>query len=98
MSLTTTIKSIQDIMRKDAGVDGDAQRITQLGWMLFVKIFDDREREYEALDPTYRSVIPEELRWRKLGRGSRGDHRRHSLGLRRTPVSHAARPGALRAR
>jgi len=64
MSLTTVIKSIQDIMRKDAGVDGDAQRITQLGWMLFLKIFDDREAEYEALDPDYQSVIPEELRWR----------------------------------
>jgi type I restriction-modification system DNA methylase subunit len=40
MSITTTIKSIQDIMRKDAGVDGDAQRLGQLGWLLFLKIFD----------------------------------------------------------
>ena len=64
MSITSVIKSIQDIMRKDAGVDGDAQRITQLGWMLFLKIFDDREKEYEALDPDYRSVIPEQYRWR----------------------------------
>jgi type I restriction enzyme M protein len=47
MSLTTTIKTIQDIMRKDAGVDGDAQRIGQLGWMLFLKIFDDQEQELE---------------------------------------------------
>ena len=45
MSISNTVKSIQDIMRKDAGVDGDAQRIAQLGWMLFVKIFDDREQE-----------------------------------------------------
>ena len=44
MSITTTIKSIQDIMRKDAGVDGDAQRISQLVWMIFLKIFDDREQ------------------------------------------------------
>ena len=50
MNLSTTIKSIQDIMRKDAGVDGDAQRISQLGWMLFLKIFDDREKEYEAMN------------------------------------------------
>ena len=50
MSLSTTIKSIQDIMRKDAGVDGDAQRIGQLGWMLFFKIFDDQERELELMD------------------------------------------------
>lgn len=64
MSITTVIKAIQDIMRKDAGVDGDAQRITQLGWMLFLKIFDDREKEYETLDPEYRSVVPGEFRWR----------------------------------
>ncbi len=64
MSLSTTIKSIQDIMRKDAGVDGDAQRISQLGWMLFLKIFDAREKEYEALDDSYHSVIPKKYRWR----------------------------------
>ena len=45
MNLTSTIKSIQDIMRKDAGVDGDAQRISQLGWMLFLKIFDEKEED-----------------------------------------------------
>jgi type I restriction enzyme M protein len=50
MSISTTIKTIQDIMRKDAGVDGDAQRISQLVWMIFLKIFDDREAEYELLD------------------------------------------------
>jgi len=64
MSLSTTIKSIQDIMRKDVGVDGDAQRISQLGWMLFLKIFDDREKEYEMMEDNYRSVIPPKLRWR----------------------------------
>lgn len=64
MSITTTIKAIQDIMRKDAGVDGDAQRISQLGWMLFLKIFNDRELEYELLDEKYISPIPERLRWR----------------------------------
>jgi len=72
MSLSTVIKSIQDIMRKDAGVDGDAQRITQLGWMLFLKIFDDREAEYETLDPDYQSVIPEELRWRNWAKDPEG--------------------------
>lgn len=51
-------------MRKDAGVDGDAQRISQLTWMFFLKIFDDKESEYELLDSTYKSPIPEELRWR----------------------------------
>ena len=51
-------------MRKDAGVDGDAQRIAQLGWMLFLKIFDDREEEYELMENDYQSAIPEDLRWR----------------------------------
>ena len=64
MSLDTIVKTIQDIMRKDAGVDGDAQRISQLGWMLFLKIFDAREEEYELEDENYVSPIPEELRWR----------------------------------
>ena len=64
MSINTTIKSIQDIMRKDVGVDGDAQRISQIVWMLFLKILDDREEEYELLDDNYRSPLPERLRWR----------------------------------
>ena len=58
MSISSTIKSIQDIMRKDVGVDGDAQRIGQLVWMLFLKIFDDREQEWELLDDSYRSPLP----------------------------------------
>ncbi|SCA55943.1 Type I restriction enzyme EcoEI M protein [Candidatus Terasakiella magnetica] len=57
------IKSIQDIMRKDVGVDGDAQRISQLVWMFFLKIVDDREEEQELLDDDFVSPIPEELRW-----------------------------------
>jgi type I restriction enzyme M protein len=64
MSISTTIKTIQDIMRKDVGVDGDAQRISQLGWMLFLKIFDDQEREKELLDDEYRSILPKKYRWR----------------------------------
>jgi len=63
MSISTTIKTIQDIMRKDAGVDGDAQRISQLVWMIFLKIFDDREKEYELMDDDYTSPIPDRLRW-----------------------------------
>ena len=58
MAISTTIKSIQDIMRKDVGVDGDAQRISQLGWMLFLKILDDREQEAELLNDDYKSPIP----------------------------------------
>ncbi|MBK6717564.1 MAG: SAM-dependent DNA methyltransferase [Burkholderiales bacterium] len=64
MSLSASIKSIQDTMRKDVGVDGDAQRIGQLVWMLFLKIFDDREQEWELLDDDYRSPLPETYRWR----------------------------------
>lgn len=65
MTLSTTfIKSIQDIMRQDAGVDGDAQRISQLTWLLFLKIFDDQETELEILRDDYRSPLPEALRWR----------------------------------
>jgi len=51
-------------MRKDAGVDGDAQRLSQLVWMLFLKIFDDQERERELINLKYHSPLPEELRWR----------------------------------
>ena len=63
MSVSNVIKSIQDIMRKDAGVDGDAQRIGQIGWMLFLKIFDDQEQELELTYDDYQSPIPEALRW-----------------------------------
>ncbi|MDI9072281.1 type I restriction-modification system subunit M [Xanthomonas oryzae] len=64
MSISSTIKSIQDIMRKDSGVDGDAQRIGQLVWMLFLKILDDREQEWELIHEDYRSPLPQRLRWR----------------------------------
>jgi type I restriction enzyme M protein len=72
MALSTTIKSIQDIMRKDVGVDGDAQRIGQLVWMLFLKIFDDRESELELLEGNYVSPIPDELRWRNWASDDEG--------------------------
>jgi type I restriction enzyme M protein len=72
MAIGTTIKTIQDIMRKDAGVDGDAQRISQLVWMIFLKIFDDREAEYELADD-YRSPIPEPLRWRNWAADAEGE-------------------------
>ncbi|MHC5742007.1 MAG: type I restriction-modification system subunit M [Nostoc sp.] len=72
MSISTTIKTIQDIMRKDAGVDGDAQRINQLVWMIFLKVFDAREEEYELLEDNYQSPIPEGLRWRNWAADSEG--------------------------
>jgi type I restriction enzyme M protein len=64
MSVRNTVKSIQDIMWKDAGVDGDAQRLSQLCWMFFLKIIDDQDHELELLRPGYRSPIPVPLRWR----------------------------------
>ncbi len=69
---SATIKSIQDIMRKDVGVDGDAQRIGQLTWMLFLKIYDDRELEWELSLDRYRSPIPEKLRWRNWAANAEG--------------------------
>jgi type I restriction enzyme M protein len=69
---SATIKSIQDIMRKDAGVDGDAQRLGQLTWLFFLKIFDDREQEWEITVKKYRSPIPEELRWRNWAADTEG--------------------------
>lgn len=72
MSITTAIKSIQDIMRKDVGVDGDAQRIGQLVWMLFLKVFDDRETEWELLDDDYRSPLPAAYRWRNWAADAEG--------------------------
>ena len=63
MSVSNVIKSVQDIMRQDAGVDGDAQRISQLVWMIFLKVFDSKEEEWELEYDDYESVIPEELRW-----------------------------------
>ncbi|MBI3461739.1 MAG: SAM-dependent DNA methyltransferase, partial [Planctomycetes bacterium] len=72
MSISTTIKTIQDIMRKDVGVDRDAQRIGQLVWMLFLKIFDDKEHEWELTHDRYRSPIPEKLRWRNWAANPEG--------------------------
>jgi type I restriction enzyme M protein len=72
MSISTTIKAIQDIMRKDAGVDGDAQRISQLVWMIFLKVFDDHESQKELLEDRYKSPIPEHLRWRAWAKDAEG--------------------------
>ncbi len=71
-NITATIKSIQDIMRKDVGVDGDAQRIGQLVWMLFLKIFDDNEAQLELTEDNYRSPLPEQFRWRSWAADAEG--------------------------
>ncbi|TBF80812.1 HsdM family class I SAM-dependent methyltransferase [Rhizobium leguminosarum] len=61
--VSNVIRGIQAIMRKDAGVDGDAQRLGQLTWMFFLKILDDKIEESELLDPNYESPLPQRLRW-----------------------------------
>ncbi len=64
MSARTIVKSIQDIMRQDTGVDGDAQRISQLCWMFFLKIIDDQDLDFEETTRDYRSPIPKQYQWR----------------------------------
>ncbi len=66
------IKSIRDIFRKDPGLSGDAQRIEQLGWMIFLKLFDDKDKEKEILDLKYKSPIPAELKWRNWAEDEEG--------------------------
>ncbi len=64
MSIDNLIKRLQNVMRQDAGVDGDAQRIGQIVWILFLKVYDSKEEIWELHDDNYVSIIPEELRWR----------------------------------
>lgn len=64
MAATNLVKRIQDIMRNDAGVDGDAQRISQMTWMFFLKVYDAKEEEWELFEDGYKSLIPDELKWR----------------------------------
>jgi len=63
MSVRNTVKSIQDIMRQDSGVDGDAQRISQLCWMFFLKIIDDQDQQLSLMTDEYRSPIPKHFQW-----------------------------------
>lgn len=72
MSVSSVIKSIQDIMRKDAGVDGDAQRLGQMSWLLFLKIFDAQEEDLEFEHDDYRAPIPEEYLWRNWAADAQG--------------------------
>ncbi len=72
MSVGTLVKSIQNIMRQDVGVDGDAQRISQLCWMFFLKIIDDQDQELETFKDGYRSPVPVPLRWRNWAADQEG--------------------------
>jgi type I restriction enzyme M protein len=64
MAINNFVKRIQDVMRNDAGVNGDAQRIEQIVWILFLKIYDAKEELWEFHDDNYKSIIPEGLKWR----------------------------------
>ncbi|MDD3034891.1 MAG: class I SAM-dependent DNA methyltransferase [Bacteroidales bacterium] len=64
MSLGSFVKTIQNIMRGDSGINGDAQRVEQMTWTLFLKVYDAKEEDWEFHDDNYESIIPEELRWR----------------------------------
>ena len=64
MAITNFVKRIQDVMRNDAGVNGDAQRIEQIVWTLFLKIYDAKEEEWELINDDYVSIIPDNCKWR----------------------------------
>lgn len=78
-NLTGFVKRLRDIMRNDAGINGDAQRIEQITWLLFLKVYDAKEQDWEWDDEDYVSIIPEECRWQnwavddKSGRAMTGD-------------------------
>lgn len=73
MATNSFVKRIQDITRKDAGVNGDAQRIEQMSWLLFLKIYDSREEVWELEDDDYESIILEELKWRNWAHSEKGE-------------------------
>lgn len=78
-NLTGFIKRLRDIMRNDAGINGDAQRIEQITWLLFLKVYDAKEQDWEFDDSDYKSIIPENCRWAnwaiddKSGKAMTGD-------------------------
>ena len=71
-NIGSIIKTLQNIMRKDPGVSGDAQRIEQLGWMISLKVLDDKDTELELLNSKYVTVIPKKLQWRNWAADDEG--------------------------
>ena len=78
-NLTGFVKRLRDIMRNDSGINGDAQRIEQITWLLFLKVYDAKEQDWEFDDSDYKSIIPENCRWAnwaiddKSGKAMTGD-------------------------
>ena len=80
-NLSNFVKRVRDIMRNDAGINGDAQRIEQIAWMLFLKVYDSKEDEWNTTfdsKESYQSIIPESCRWRNWAHAKNG---RYSLGI-----------------
>lgn len=75
-SISSFVKRVRDIMRNDAGINGDAQRIEQIAWMLFLKVYDAKEEDWELSDDNYTSIIPEPCRWQSW---AHDDHSGHAL-------------------
>lgn len=96
------VSSIRNIMRQDRGISGDAQRLEQLGWMLFLKIIDDKDQELEIIRDKYVSVIPYRFRWRNWAANPEGitgdellnfiDHPTTGLFVSLRNLSDAAQP------
>ena len=106
-NISSIVKNARNIMRQDRGVSGDAQRLEQLGWLLFLKILDDKDRELEIIRDRYKSVIPEKFQWRNWAADSEGltgeelilfiDHPTDGLfaALRNLKAPHAPQRAAL---
>ena len=71
-SLSNFVKRLRDIMRNDAGVNGDAQRIEQIAWILFLKVYAQKEEDWELGETDYQSIIPEPCRWENWADNSDG--------------------------
>ena len=106
-NISSIIKNVRNIMRQDRGVSGDAQRLEQLGWLLFLKILDEKDQELELIRDRYKSVIPEKFQWRHWATDPEGitgdelilfiDHPTDGLfvNLRNLKAPHAAQRAGL---
>jgi len=106
-NISSIIKNVRNIMRQDRGVSGDAQRLEQLGWLLFLKILDDNDQSLELIRDGYRSVIPQKFQWRNWAADAEGitgeelilfiDHPTDGLfaALRNLKAPHAPQRAAL---
>ncbi len=74
-NISSIVKNVRNIMRnEDQGISGDAQRLEQLGWMLFLKILDEKDQELELIREGYITVIPEKFQWHTWATDPEGEH------------------------